>query len=60
VIMLTSPAGKPFRVARLGKIPISVGHSWPYLLIGLLVILIADGQLTPATIKDGAKTALLW
>ena len=60
MIMLTSPAGKPFRVARLGKIPISVGHSWPYLLIGLLVILIADGQLTPATIKDGAKTALLW
>jgi len=60
VIMLTSPAGKPFRVARLGKIPISVGQSWPYLLIGLLVLLIADGQLTPATIKDGAKTALLW
>ena len=60
MIILTSPAGKPFTVARLGKIPISVGQSWPYLLIGLLVLLIADGQLTPATIKDGAKTALLW
>ena len=60
MIMLTSPAGKPFRVARLGKIPISVGQSWPYLLIGFLVVLIGDSQLTPATITEGAKTALLW
>jgi hypothetical protein len=34
MIMLTSPAGKPFTVARVGKVPISVGQSWPYLLIG--------------------------
>ena len=60
MIMLTSPAGKPFMVARLGKIPISVGQSWPYLLIGLLVILLADGELSPGTIAEGAKTALLW
>jgi Zn-dependent protease len=59
VIMLTSPAGKPFTV-RLGKIPISVGRSWPYLLIGLLVIVLADGELSPGTIAEGAKTALLW
>jgi hypothetical protein len=60
VIMLTSPAGKPFTVARLGKVPISVGQSWPYLLIGLLVILLADGELNSVTITDGAKAALLW
>lgn len=59
MIMLTSPAGKPFTV-RLGKIPISVGRSWPYLLIGLLVIVLADGELSPGTIAEGAKTALLW
>jgi Zn-dependent protease len=60
VIMLTSPAGKPFTVARLGKIPISVGQSWPYLLIGLLVVLLADGELSAGTTAEGAKTALLW
>ena len=60
MIMLKSPAGKPFTVGRLGKIPISVGQSWPYLLIGLLVILLADGEFSPGTIADGAKTALLW
>lgn len=60
MIMLTSPAGKPFTVARLGKVPISVGQSWPYLLIGLLVILLADGELNSVTITDGAKAALLW
>jgi Zn-dependent protease len=60
VIMLTSPAGKPFTVARLGKVPISVGQSWPYLLIGLLVILLAGGELNSVTITDGAKAALLW
>lgn len=60
MIMLTSPAGKPFTVARLGKIPISIGQSWPYLLIGLLVILLADGELSAGTIADGARTALLW
>jgi Zn-dependent protease len=58
--MLTSPAGKPFTVARLGKIPISVGQSWPYLLIGLLVVLLADGKLSAGTTAEGAKTALLW
>ncbi len=60
MIMLTSPAGKPFTVARLGKVPISVGQSWPYLLIGLLVILLADRELSAGTIPNGAKTALLW
>ena len=60
MIMLTSPAGKPFKVARVGKVQISVGQSWPYLLIGLIVILLADGALTPASIRDGARTALLW
>ena len=60
MITLTSPAGKPFTVARLGKVPISVGQSWPYLLIGLFVILLADGELNSVTITDGAKAALLW
>ena len=60
MIMLTSPSGKPFMVARVGKVSISIGQSWPYLLIGLLVILLADGALTPAAIRAGARTALLW
>ena len=60
MIMLTSPAGKPFKVARVGTVSISIGQSWPYLLIGLLVILLADVDLTPAALRHGATTALLW
>ncbi|HSN10718.1 MAG TPA: hypothetical protein VLS51_01225 [Propionibacteriaceae bacterium] len=60
MIMLTSPAGTPFRVARVGKVPISVGHSWPYVLVVLLLVLLADGDLTAASLTAGAKTALLW
>jgi Zn-dependent protease len=60
MIMLMSPAGTPFRVARLGKVPISIGQSWPYLLIVLLLVLLSDGQLTAATLTRGARTALLW
>jgi Zn-dependent protease len=60
MIMLTSPAGKPFMVARVGTVPISVGQSWPYLLITLLIILLADDELTPSSISHGARTALLW
>jgi len=60
MIMLTSPAGKPFTVARVGRVQISVGQSWPYLLIGLIIILLADAELTPTSIREGARTALLW
>ncbi|MHB1008698.1 MAG: zinc metalloprotease [Propionibacteriaceae bacterium] len=60
MIMLMSPAGTPFRVARVGRVPISVGHSWPYLLVVLLLVLLADGDLTAATITAGSRTALLW
>jgi len=60
MIMLTSPAGKPFKVARVGKVQISIGQSWPYLLLVLLIILLAGGELTPQSITAGAKTALLW
>jgi Zn-dependent protease len=60
MIMLTSPTGKPFTVARVGKVTISIGQSWPYLLITLLIILLADRVLTPASISAGVKTALLW
>ena len=60
MIMLTSPAGKPFTVARLGKVPISVGQSWPYLLLGLLVLLLVDRERNADTVSNGAKTALLW
>ncbi|HET7724624.1 MAG TPA: hypothetical protein VFK68_08295 [Propionibacteriaceae bacterium] len=60
MIMLTSPAGTPFRVARMGRVPISVGNSWPYVLIVLLLTLLADGDLTAASLTTGARTALLW
>ncbi len=60
MIMLTSPAGKPFTVAHVGRMPISVGQSWPYVLVALVVILLADGQLTTSTIRAGVATALLW
>jgi Zn-dependent protease len=60
MIMLTSPAGKPFVVARVGRVRISIGQSWTYLLVALLIILLAEGDLTSASIRDGVRTALLW
>lgn len=60
MIMVTRPTGKPFQVARVGKVQISVGQSWPYLLIGLLIILLSGKDLTWPSINHGAKTALLW
>ncbi len=60
MIMLTSPASEPFEVGRVRKVPISIGQSWPYLLIGLLVVLLADSHLTTNEIVAGCKTALIW
>jgi len=47
-------------VARVGKVRISIGQSWTYLLIGLLIVLLADGDLTSTSIRTGVRTALLW
>lgn len=60
MIMLASPAGRPFEVARVRSVPVSIGQSWPYLLVGLLVVLVADSTLSSATLVDGVSTALLW
>lgn len=60
MIMLTPPAGEPFEVARVRNVPISIGQSWPYLLIGLLVVLLADEDITPQTIVAFGKTAAIW
>ncbi len=60
MIMLTPPGGEPFEVARVRNVPISIGQSWPYLLIGLLVVLLADEEVTPATIVSFGKTAAIW
>lgn len=60
MIMLTPPGSEPFEVARVRTVPISIGQSWPYLLIGLLIVLLADAELSAATITAGATTALVW
>lgn len=60
MIMLTPPGGEPFVVARVRNVPISIGQSWPYLLLGLLVVLLADEDITPQTIVAFGKTAAIW
>lgn len=60
MIMLTPPGGEPFEVARVRNVPISIGQSWPYLLIGLLVVLLADEDITSQTILGFGKTAAVW
>ena len=60
MIMLTPPAGEPFEVARVRNVPISIGQSWPYLLLGLIVVLLADEDITPQTILSFGTTAAIW
>jgi Zn-dependent protease len=60
MIMLTPPGGEPFEVARVRNVPISIGQSWPYLLITLLVVLLADEDIGPETIVAFGKTAAIW
>lgn len=60
MIMLTPPGGEPFEVARVRNVPIAIGQSWPYLLITLLVVLLADEDITPQTIVAFGTTAAIW
>jgi hypothetical protein len=56
MIMLTPPGGEPFEVARVRNVPISIGQSWPYLLIGLLVVLLAGGAELVGEVVQYGKT----